>query len=319
MEPCPMRQPAPMRVVPRSRTLGSRMVSAPHQHALVAVEALRILDHHPGLHELLADAAGERPGRERELLLVVHPCRLHRRDPRGDRARSLGRERDQIGQVELALRVLRIDARERLPEESGVGAVQARVHLADLPLLGGGVLLLHDEGGAALRRVHDAPVAGWVFERHGSEGECGAAAPLHDRAERLRGEEGRVTGEDEHLTVEAAQPGPCREHRVRRPELLLLHGEAERRVRQMPAEGRLHLLGLVADHHHHRIGPRLERALHGVIRQRPSADLVQHLGPAGLHARALAGGEDDGGERRTATGGGHKCEDARRGQGEGQG
>ena len=42
---------------------------------------------------------------------------------------------------------------------------------------------------------------------------------------------------------------------------------------------------------------RLARPLHRERDERPPAGLVQHLGALAAHARALAGREDDGGER----------------------
>ena len=60
----------------------------------------------------------------------------------------------------------------------------------------------------------------------------------------------------------AAQRRLGRQHRVGGPELPLLAGEAERRAGEGGAQRRLHLVALVTDHHHHRVGPGLEGALH---------------------------------------------------------
>ncbi len=99
----------------------------------------------------------------------------------------------------------------------------------------------------------------------------------------------------------SAQRGPGLEHRVGGAELPRLEDEPERGAGEAPAKGRLHRLGLVADHHHDPVGAELQGPLHRVVRQWPACHLVEHLGAGGLHPRPLPCGEDDGGERRLGT------------------
>ncbi len=49
-------------------------------------------------------------------------------------------------------------------------------------------------------------------------------------------------------------------------------------------------------HDHDLVGPGRERGCDRPFDKRPATDLVQHLRQPRTHARALAGGEDDGGE-----------------------
>ena len=53
--------------------------------------------------------------------------------------------------------------------------------------------------------------------------------------------------------------------------------------------------GVLAQHHHDPLAVQPLSQIDGVVDQRAAADRVQHLRPGRLHARALAGGQDDGG------------------------
>src|SRR4030095_6139268 len=87
---------------------------------------------------------------------------------------------DDIGEVVLALLVLRGHLVERGPERGGVEAVHAGADLLDLALRGGGVAMLHDGGRLPLLADHAAVSGGIVHargeERGGGAG-CGGRAP----------------------------------------------------------------------------------------------------------------------------------------------
>ena len=55
-----------------------------------------------------------------------------------------------------------------------------------------------------------------------------------------------------------------------------------------------HLLGAMADHQRQSVGASRLCRLHHMRHHRQAGNLVQHLRQGALHARAFAGGEDDG-------------------------
>ena len=218
------------------------------------------------------------------------------------------RHRDEVGEVELLLRVLRADPGERLPEEGRVGAVEAGVHLADRPLRVGRVPLLDDPRRAAAGVAHDAPVPARPLERHGRERErrAGAGAGPRRRAgaspsraagrrrtgsrPARRGRGARAARRAPRARCRAAPPG--RRTGAARP------GGTPRGPPRPPPPGA---------RRRPRPGSRPRRGRASPAYQasgRPPTSW-RTLARAGLHPGALPGGEDDGGERRAGA-----CHDA---------
>jgi hypothetical protein len=122
----------------------------------------------------------------------------------------------------------------------------------------------------------------------------GLAPALHHALQGLGPEQRGIAVQDQQVAVESLQRVPALEHRVPGAELRLLAREAG------PArEGRLDRLG-VAAHHHQALGLELLGRHQHVVEQRAAAQGVQNLRQPGFHARALAGGEHDHGDRRGA-------------------
>ena len=98
----------------------------------------RIDERDAGEHVALVDAVADHVGGSGELDAGVHALGLARvgRDVRGHGLAVLDEEAHGVGEVELALCVLRLEPLERRPEEVGANDVDRGVHLVDLELLG---------------------------------------------------------------------------------------------------------------------------------------------------------------------------------------
>ncbi len=206
-----------------------------------------------------------------------------------------------VGEVDLALRVVAADRAQRVEEEARGAAVDAGVDLVDALFVDRGVLVLDDAHEPATAVAHDAAVAARIGQarrhhRHGRAARRPAPAapapPATTAVCRRRGSApGRRAPASSDSVCSSAWPVPrC---------------SACRATSMAPApkralDGGTHRVGLVAEDAHDPL--RAERARHGdgVLDHRPAGDGVQHLGFVRLHARAEAGGEDDGGERHVA-------------------
>ena len=80
-------------------------------------------------------------------------------------------------------------------------------------------------------------------------------------------------------------------------ELLGLQRPADRRFGQRRAD----LLAAMAVDHVDGVGRERLRAVDDVLQQRSAGQRLQHLGQVALHALALAGGQDDDGQRHAAS------------------
>ena len=122
----------------------------------------------------------------------------------------------------------------------------------NLPLGLAGVLLLHHPGHGAVPVAHDPAVSLRFLRPAGEQRHVGAFLRAHQLLQRLRADQRHVGGEHQHVAVEPAQRFLGAEHGMPRPQLLRLDHEAQRRAGELPRQRFGDLLGLVADHHHHR-------------------------------------------------------------------
>ena len=97
--------------------------------------------------------------------------------------------------------------------------------------------------------------------------------------------------------VVVGQAGEPDGHRVAGAALLALLDELERHRARVLLQGLDHHLGAVPDDDHGPVGLVEGHGIEHVPDERPAAQHVQRLGTGRAHARALAGGQDDGGER----------------------
>ena len=135
------------------------------------------------------DPALREPGHVGEVDAVVHAERevgIGERE-RLDEPAVAAQERQDVGQVELALRVVAPEPLERAQQRAAVEQVQAGVDLADRELLLGrvaGGLRLDHALDAPLGVADDAPVAGRVLELHARDRRGGAGLRVRRRRAR---------------------------------------------------------------------------------------------------------------------------------------
>ncbi len=140
----------------------------------------------------------------------------------------LDEEADRVGDVELALRVVRLQTLDRAPERVGAEHVDAGVDLADGELVVCRVPGL-DDSGEAVALSDDPSVRAWVRRLEG-ENRCGSvrvAVLGEERVEDLRAQRGHVAVEDEHVALETVEGRARRANRVAGTEWRLLHGDRD--------------------------------------------------------------------------------------------
>ena len=197
--------PAPIVVAPLSCANGSIVVSLPIVTvASMRVEA-RVDDRHPGEHVPLVDAPLRDGVRVGEVDPVVHAVReVGVLDLVGrDEPACLAHRRQDVGQVQLALGVVGVQAPERVDQRGRVERVDAGVDLADLELLRRRVargLGLGDAQHGAVRVADHAPVGARLVELH--RGHRGARTRrlvrLDEALDRVGGEQRDVAVDDDH-------------------------------------------------------------------------------------------------------------------------
>ncbi len=272
----------------------------------------RVHHGHAGPHRPLQQPVVQQPAGVRQLHPVVDAEDVpvvggdHRAHPVAGPAQDL----QGVGQVLLALRVVRGDLGERAHQQLGVEGEDPGVDLVDLPLGVRGVLLLDDRGDRAVRLVAQDPAVAERLRDHG--GEHGDAVALlgvrpGQGAQRPAGQQRGVPGGDDHGAVELDAVGRQRlqggAHGVAGTVLLGLDHRPGTRVMRRQVLG--DLLPHVPDHHDQLPGRQLLRRRDRVADQRPPAHLVQHLRQTvRLHPGPATGGEHDNGGRRIGTHGG---------------
>ena len=191
-----------------------------------------------------------------------------------------------VGQVELALGVLRGQAFERRPELGRLEDVDRGVDLSDPELLLARVARLDDRLQRAVAVADDAAVGARVGRLEGEHGRGGAggAVRLEQRGQQLARDRGRIAGDDEHVAVEAFEARAGRRGGVAGAARRLLHGDG------LALEG-LARVGRGDDHE--RLGPERPHGLDHPVGEPPSEQRVQVLRRGRVHARAESGGQDD--------------------------
>ena len=192
-----------------------------------------------------------------------------------------------VGEVELALDVVRLEPVERRPEQVAAEDVDRGVALLDLQLLGRGVAGLDDPLDRAVGPADDAAVRTGVVGHEGEDGRRGALTPvlLDERLEQLGREERRVAGEDEDV-LDAVPHGVARRaDGIAGAERLLLDRDAG--VAELVA-------ALGRGDHDQRIRPERARGLEHPVDHPPPEDRVQVLRGRRAHARAEPSGHHHG-------------------------
>ncbi len=172
-----------------------------------------------------------RGGGGRELDPRVDPLDLERvgRDMHDNRVAVADEEAQRVGDVELTLRVVRLEPLERGPELRRLKDVDAGVHLAERELVGRCVAGLDDLLEAAFGVAHDPAVRTRrrrLERKHGGR-RTFAAVRLDQSAQELRREAGNIAVQDEHVAVEAVERGARGTNGVTGAERLFLHRNLE--------------------------------------------------------------------------------------------
>ena len=214
--------------------------------------------------------------------------------------------RDHAGQVVLALFVVGLEGADPAREAGRRRRHHSGIHLADLALFVGGVLVFDDAQHAPVLLAHHAAIAGGILEELGLDGQPAGVGCGAQRRERRGLNQRHVAVENEHAAF------------IRKQRDRLLDGMAGalRRILDGPQQVglrkcRAHLLAAVTDHHHDARRLQRARCIEHVREHRPAADGVQNLGQVGAHALAQTGREYDYLERhkRGATRAGGKAND----------
>ena len=268
-------------------------------HIVFDPRGLRVEDRHACPHPMLADAHVVRLGERGELHAVVHAF---------DAQRVRGRERtdlaerfrllQRVGQVELALRVVRIEVRDRTGQHLRIEHIDRGVHFTHGQFALVGVLLLHDLEHIAVGAADDAAVPGRIVEFGRKHGGTVAAhhMVLEQCAERGGVEQRHVGRRDEHRplqrTVVLQLTHRALHGAAGTGNLILLH-DAHTRV--VGARCLRHAFGLMA--HDHGEGGRAKRGdrRHDTCEERLAGKGVQYLGRRRTHARTFARGQHDSG------------------------
>ena len=213
----PTTAPAPTFVLPAQN--GERMDRRVGLELDVGLDprGLRVDDRDAREHVRLVDAVAKRCGRIGELGARVHALGLGGigGDVGGDTLAILNEMAHGVGQVQLALRVRRVDPVERGPDPVGGEDVDRRVDLVHGELLRRRVTGLDDLPNGALVVADDAAVLAWVGGPEGEDrGGCVlAAVRLEEVAQEPGAERRRVSAEDEQVAVDPverrARRGQC--------------------------------------------------------------------------------------------------------------
>ena len=259
---------------------------------------LRIENGHAIAHPAFADAAVVGLGQGGQLHAVVHALdgERVRGGERADLAGRLGGFQC-VGQVELALRVVRLQSGDRLGEHGGLEHVDRGVHLLHGEFAAVGVLLLDDAQHVAFAVADDAAVAGRVVEDGGEHGGAvaGGGVEFDQAVQRLAVEQRHVGGGDEHRAVDLAGFGELG-HRALdgaagAGDVVLVH---DGDLLVIGAGGFGDALGLEVHDHGQRVGIQGGHRIHDPVQEGLACKSMQHLRLVGTHAGTLAGGEDDG-------------------------
>ena len=138
-------------------------------------------------------------------------------------------DRDDIGQVELALGIVAVERIEEFGEATGLDHHDSAIDETDRPLLRAGVGGLDDTLERAVGRQHEAAVGAGVGGTHARDEDCrGGAAPLRQQPRQcLGGKKRRIAVEHENVLDRAVRRQAAVERPHRRPHRI---AGAERRI-----------------------------------------------------------------------------------------
>ena len=225
----------------------------------------------------------------RELRLVVHPQHFTglRRNERPDRDLVPHRHGDDVGEIVLGGRVVRLQSRQPAAQQLRGAGEHPGVAFADGALRWRRVLLLddplHEPPGAA----HDAAVALRIVSLHGEQRQPPRPRERHELGELGATDERHVSIEHQHQVL-VGDVLHRLQHGVPGAQALGLQRPGDRLVLECGG----HLLAPVPVNHLDGGGRERARRVDHVLQQRPAGERLQHLRQSRLHALALPGRQD---------------------------
>jgi hypothetical protein len=265
-----------------------------NRHVLVDRRRRRIVERDAGQHRGAVLARAQDGGDLREVDARVHAAQLGRvlEAQRRHASFALAVHRDEIGEVVLALGVVRRQLVQRREQRLERERVDAAVDFPDAALVAGGVPLLDDALHLAGRVAHNAAVPVRLVDDRGQNRGGGALARvrLEQAFQGVRFEERDVGVQQQHRARLPRQHRLGLEQRVAGAELRRLQDELEAGP---PRQRSPHLVLAVSDHEHGLFGVERVHGVEHVLDHRAAGDGMEDLGPVRLHPGAFPGGEDD--------------------------
>src|SRR4249919_832701 len=243
-------------------------------------------------HVRLVDPVAECGCRRSELDSRVHTFRLHRASSlvHRDTLTVCHENADRVGQVELALSVVRREPVEHRPQPICPEHVDGRVDLANRALLVGRVAMLDDRCEGPVRTSQDAAVLLYVvrLEREDGRHDVCAAVRLDELAKERSRQQRRISRKYEDVVGAPFERSLRAANGVARAARLGLHGD-----RPAVERGRRRRRG----HDDEWIDSELFRGGEHPVDHPPPEQRMEVLRDLGPHSRAEAGRHDDGSER----------------------
>ena len=271
-------------------------------HVRIDHDALRQPDRHACFHQRRGLARAENAVHFAELGAGVAPeyflrVRGHLSQHRIALLREHG---DDVGQVEFAVRVVGLEARERGPQFVEREAIHARVNFVDGSLLFAELRFLDDGGDGASGLPQNTAVAGGVLDDGGQNGGRGVAVAvrLQKRAQRSRADERGVSRQHQHVLDAVADGAARHQQGVSRAMLRLLQDclDAQRLKRCT------HVVCLMTHNGEDFLGAQRLAGTNHMLHERSATRAVQHFGAVRPQPRPFSRSQDDDDE----IGGGHK-------------
>ncbi len=254
------------------------------------IETCRVDQRQAGEHQRARLAALVAALEHRQLLPVIDPGNLFlagRCQRLHDHAVA-GRQRDDIGQVVLALGIVVAEPPEPVAQLRGRHGHDAGVDLADGTLGAARVLVLDDCRDPPVLIAPDASITARVGKLDGQQCQRAFLGNRHQFAQGTFPHQWHIAIQNQR-DAPVGESGQCLLHRVSGTELALLHHP----VCVTGGKGGPDLFRAMSDHDMKILRAEQRRGIGHMLQQRASGKAVQHFRQIGHHAGALARGKND--------------------------
>ena len=198
---------------------------------------------------------------------------------------------DEVGDIVFAALVGIADARQQAGSQIQAHAVHARIDFVRFGPVQRRIVVLgfHDGTHAAVGGTHHTAIGGGIVQLDGGKGQVGPLRSLHEMTHHVLGEQRRIAVDHQHALALPFQRGHGLHQRMARAQLLFLVHEGSVR------EGGLHHARLMAHHHQHTPVEHGADGFQHVAQHGFAQNGLQYFGFVGMHAGALARGQNKGG------------------------